>query len=252
VLLKITSTTEPATDLGFLLHKNPANLHSVDTGIGKAHVFYTEATAQRCTACLLLELDPVELVRGAQQLEDYVNDRPYVSSSYMTVAISRVLGTALAGNCTRRPELVITKLPLQITVEVIRARGGAEILRKLFEPLGYCVHAAPIPLDENFPEWGESDYFRLTLTATVTVHDLLSHIYVLFPVLDDQKHYFVGDDEVEKCGWPSCENRSLSEANRPTVASSSMDGMRSPKSGSATHSISVALRNEVLCSHAAR
>jgi 3' terminal RNA ribose 2'-O-methyltransferase Hen1 len=206
VLLKITSTAEPATDLGFLLHKNPANLHSADTGIGKAHVFYTDATPQRCTACLLLELDPVELVRGAQQLEDYVNDRPYVSSSYMTVAISRVLGTALAGNCKRRPELVETKLPLEITVEVIRSRGGAEILRRLFEPLGYRVNATAIPLDEKFAEWGESDYFRLTLAANATVHDALSHIYVLFPVLDDQKHYYVGDDEVEKLlrhgeGW---------------------------------------------------
>jgi 3' terminal RNA ribose 2'-O-methyltransferase Hen1 len=208
VLLSITNTAEPATDLGYLLHKNPANLHSAEFGLGKAHVFYTSATTRRCTACLLLELDPVELVRGARQLEDYVNDRLYVSSSYLTVAMGRVFGTALAGNCKNRPELVSTKLPLEITAEVIRSRGGAVILRKLFEPLGYSVDATPIPLDEKFPEWGESYYFRLTIAGSATVHDALSHLYVLLPVLDEQKHYYIGDDEVDKLlrhgeGWLS-------------------------------------------------
>jgi 3' terminal RNA ribose 2'-O-methyltransferase Hen1 len=174
---------------------------------GKAFVFYTEASSERCTACLLLEIDPVSLVRGAQQqLEDYVNDRPYVASSYMTVAISRVFGTALAGNCQKRPELVGTKLPLEAVVEVIRSPGGADMLRKLFEPLGYTVETSPIPLDENFPEWGAGHYFRLSLRAQTTVHDLLTHLYVLLPVLDDKKHYYIGDAEVEKLlrhgeGW---------------------------------------------------
>lgn len=206
MLLRITSTAERATDLGFLLHKNPANLHSADLTFGKVHVFYSEASEERCTACLLLEINPVELVRGAQQLEDYVNDRPYVSSSYLTVAIGRAFGTALAGNCKQRPELVAVKLPLEITVEVVRARGGVDVLRKIFEPLGYVVTADAIPLDEEFPEWGMSPYFRLTLSANVTVHDVLSHLYVLLPVLDDRKHYYIGDAEVDKLlrhgeGW---------------------------------------------------
>ncbi|HZQ56238.1 MAG TPA: 3' terminal RNA ribose 2'-O-methyltransferase Hen1 [Bryobacteraceae bacterium] len=194
------------TDLGFLLHKNPANLHSAELPFGKAYVFYSNAAERRCTACLLLELDPVDLVRGGQQLEEYVNDRPYVASSYLTVAMGRIFGTALAGNCQKRPELVDTKLPLEITVEVIRARGGADILHKLFDPLGYHVGAMPIPLDEKFADWGASPYFRLTLGAHTTIHDVLSHLYVLLPVLDDEKHYYIGDAEVDKLlrrgeGW---------------------------------------------------
>ncbi len=205
MLLQISSSAPSATDLGFLLHKNPANLHSADVSFGRAHVFYTQADATRCTACLLLELDPVELVRGAGQLEDYVNDRPYVASSYLTVAIGRVFGTALAGNCTRRPELVALQLPLTLTVEVVRVRGGEDVLRKLFEPLGYRVEVQALPMDDQFPEW-RSPYFRLVLQAQVTVQDALAHLYVLLPVLDDQKHYYVGADEVEKLlrrgeGW---------------------------------------------------
>jgi 3' terminal RNA ribose 2'-O-methyltransferase Hen1 len=206
MLLKISSTAPQATDLGFLLHKNPANLHEVEMPFGKAFVFYTEASSERCTACLLLEIDPVGLVRGAQQLEDYVNDRPYVASSYMTVALSRVFGTALAGHCQKRPELIGTKLPLEAAVEVIRSPGGADMLRKLFEPLGYTVGASPIPLDENFPEWGTGHCFRLSLSAQTTVHNLLTHLYVLLPVLDEKKHYYIAEAEVEKLlrhgeGW---------------------------------------------------
>jgi len=208
VLISISTTAPNATDLGFLLHKNPANLHSVELSFGKAHVFYPNATPQHCTACLLLEINPVELVRGAQQLEDYVNDRPYVASSYLTVAIGRLFGTALSGNCQKWPELVDKKWPLAITVEVVRVRGGADVLRKIFEPLGYQVTATQHPLDNHFPEWGESRYLRLTLAADMTVHDALSHLYVLLPVLDDQKHYYVGDAEVDKLmrhgeGWLS-------------------------------------------------
>jgi 3' terminal RNA ribose 2'-O-methyltransferase Hen1 len=206
VLVSITSTSPQATDLGYLLHKNPANLHETELSFGHAYVFYPEATPERCTACLLADINPVELVRGAQQLEDYVNDRPYVASSFLTVAIGRVFGTALAGNCQQRPELVQEKLALKIEVEVIRARGGAELLTRLFAPLGYGVNAQPVPLDEAYPEWGGSRYFRLTLEIQETVHDALSHLYVLLPVLDDDKHYYVGDAEVDKLlrhgeGW---------------------------------------------------
>lgn len=197
MLLSITNTGPQATDLGFLLHKNPANMHTAELSFGNAYVFYSEAAAERCTACLLVEVNSVELVRDARQLEDYVNDRPYVASSYLTVAIGRVFGTALAGNCVKRPDLVATALALTIVVEVVRARGGADLLHRLFEPLGYRVDAQPLPSDR---------YFCLTLTASTTVHDALSHLYVLLPVLDDDKHYYVGDAEVEKLlrhgeGW---------------------------------------------------
>jgi len=206
LLLTLSQTGPQAESISFLLHKHPANLHVVELPFGNATVFYTETTDEKFTVQLLLAIDPVELVRGAQQLEQYVNDRPYVASSYLTVAMGRVFGTAMAGNCKKRPELVDTKLPLTVVVEVIRSLGGEQVLHKLFEPLGYKVSVTRHSLDEKFPEWGESPYFRLALEANATVRDTLTHLYVLMPVLDDQKHYYVGDAEVEKLlsrgeGW---------------------------------------------------
>src|SRR5438876_6673429 len=109
MLLTITNTHQPATDLGYLLHKNPARLHTFELSFGKAHVFYPEASDERCTAALLLDIDPVGLVRGrrgpgSEGLEQYVNDRPYVASSFLSVALSQIFGTALSGRSKERPE----------------------------------------------------------------------------------------------------------------------------------------------------
>lgn len=204
MLLTITTTHQPATDLGYLLHKNPARLHSFELSFGEAHVFYPEATADRCTAALLLDVDPIGLVRNRRgpgqggTLDQYVNDRPYVASSFLSVAISRVFGSALGGRSKDRPELAATPIPLQAKISVLPCRGGEGFLRRLFEPLGYRVEARRHPLDTTFPEWGESTYYTVELTGHSRLQDLLTHIYVLIPVLDNEKHYWVGDDEVEK------------------------------------------------------
>lgn len=205
MLLTIANAMEPATDLGFLLHKNPARVQSFEVPHGVAHVFYPEATATRCTAVLLLEVDPIGLVRHRRgpageghALEQYVNDRPYVASSFLSVAIARVFGSALGGRCKERAELVHQPLPLTAQIAALPCRGGEPFLRKLFEPLGYEVVAKPHVLDDSFPEWGPSRYFTVTLIQKVPLQVLLTHLYVLIPVLDDDKHYWVGDDEVEK------------------------------------------------------
>src|SRR6266702_5006646 len=213
MLLTLTTTHSPATDLGYLLRKNPARPQSFSLSFGKAHVFYPEATGERCTVALLVEVDPVGLVRNRRgpsgeggALEQYVNDRPYAASSFLSVALADVFGSALSGKSKERPELADTPLPLCVKFSALPCRGGEEFLRKLFEPLGYTVSARRLPLDEKFSDWGESAYHRVELEARLPLQRLLSHLYVLVPVLDNDKHYWVGDDEVEKLlrhgeGW---------------------------------------------------
>ena len=207
MLLTIRTTHVPATDLGFLLHKHPDRLQSFELPFGQAHVFYPEAEESAATAALLLDVDPVGLVRGAGGTSDqYVNDRPYVASSFLAVAIARIFGTALGGRCERRPELAASPIPLEARLAALSCHGGEGLLRRLFEPLGYAVTADPHLLDPAVPEWGASRYFTVTLRAACRLSELLSHLYVLVPVLDDDKHYWVGDPEVEKLvrhgeGW---------------------------------------------------
>jgi 3' terminal RNA ribose 2'-O-methyltransferase Hen1 len=213
MLLTIRATAHPATDLGYLLHKNPARLQSFELSFGHAHVFYPEATDDACTAALLLDVDPIGLVRGRKgppgeggQLEQYVNDRPFVASSFLSVALAQVLRSAMAGQSKERPVLAQASLPLEARLAVVPCRGGEPVLRRLFEPLGYEVAVEAHLLDQANPDWGMSRYFTLTLRADCRLSELLTHLYVLVPVLDDDKHYWVGDDEVDKLlrhgeGW---------------------------------------------------
>jgi 3' terminal RNA ribose 2'-O-methyltransferase Hen1 len=215
MLLTLTTMHEPADDLGYLLGKNPSRCQSFPLSFGQAYVFYPDVSPTRCTAALLLDIDPVGLVRNRRGpsgeghlLQQYVNDRPYVASSFLSVAIAQVFGSALAGRSRERPQLAETPLPLEARLAVLPCRGGEGFLRRLFEPLGYTIAAQRHPLDVQFPEWGDSPYYTVALTGRCRLRDLLSHLYVLIPVLDNDKHYWVGDAEIEKLlrhgeGWLS-------------------------------------------------
>ncbi|MFE9678972.1 3' terminal RNA ribose 2'-O-methyltransferase Hen1 [Streptomyces sp. NPDC006259] len=220
MFLTITTTgtpERPATDLGFLLHKHPGKAQAFSTSYGTAHVLYPEADAERCTAALLLEVDAVALVRrgkgkgrgGAPDaaLAQYVNDRPYAASSLLAVALGGVFSSAMRGVCAAKPELPPRPRPLRVEVPALPARGGPDLVRRLFEPLGWTVVAEPVALDARFPDWGDSRYVRLVLESeALTLAEALRHLYVLLPVLDDAKHYWVSPDEVDKllragAGW---------------------------------------------------
>jgi 3' terminal RNA ribose 2'-O-methyltransferase Hen1 len=171
-------------------------------------VFYPEAAEQRCTAALLLEIDPIGLARGhrrtgtggpeAFSLAEYVNDRPYAASSMLAVALGKVFRTAMTGRCDARPDLAARPLPLEISIPALSCRGGADLAQRLLQPLGWDVQASGIPLDPQLPEWGDSHYFTVRLAGRARLADALSHLYVLLPVLDDSKHYWVDDAEIDK------------------------------------------------------
>ncbi len=202
MLLTITSTHQPATDLGYLLGKHPGRMQELELNSGIARMFYTETTLERCTAVLLLEVDHVGLVRKEGNdtfaLDQYVNDRPFVASSLVANAIAKCYGGAMNGHCKDRPELAQTAIPLETKIAIVSARGGEDMLCRLFAPLGYSIELEHHPLDEQFPEWGESRYFTLTLRNTITISALLTHLYVLLPVLDNEKHYYISQEESQK------------------------------------------------------
>lgn len=237
MLLTITTTHRPATDLGYLLHKHPGRLQSFPQSSGVAHVFYPQADDDRCTVALLLEVDPVALVRGRREgdtgfpLGRYVNDRPYAASSLLAVALKSVFTTAAAGVCRQRPELVEVPLPLEIGLPALpvgtvpgstvpgpaaspdaapsldaasspdtdpRSPAAAALVERLFAPLGWAVDAVAHPVDPQVPQWGDAPVVTVTLRGTVRLADALHQLYVLLPVLDGGQHYWVADAEVDK------------------------------------------------------
>jgi 3' terminal RNA ribose 2'-O-methyltransferase Hen1 len=201
VLLTITYAGPHAPDLGFLLHKHPDSVSDRDLAFGTLTVFYPENGPERATVALVLDLDPIALMRGARGaagLDQYINDRPYVASSRTSVALREAFSTALAGRSKERPDLVDRPLLLRARLPAVRARGGPEKVGRLFAPLGYEIFVARPSLAPAALASDESDVVSVEIAGEQTVHDLLSHLYVLLPVLDAGKHYVVGPAEVEK------------------------------------------------------
>ena len=203
MLLTITYTGHDTQNLGYLLHKNPERAQQFDISYGKAYVFYPEVSDEKTTAALLLDIDPLDLAKGKVGsgqggLFDYVNDRPYTCSSFMSTAIARIFNTALSGKCAHMQELADTPLDLSATLYSLKDNGYEGLAAQLFEPLGYQVKTERTVLDEKFPEWGASPYINLTISGKVKLSDLLKHIYVLIPVFDTQKHYYIDESEIRK------------------------------------------------------
>jgi 3' terminal RNA ribose 2'-O-methyltransferase Hen1 len=220
VLLTITTTHEPADQLG----KHPDRAHRVELSFGSALVCFPVVQPRRCTAALVVDVDPARPGRagrsaggsaggsrgGAGTLEQFVNDRPYAASSLLSVAIGRALGSALRGQCRDLPELAATALPLELGVPAVR--DGDDLAERLFAPLGWQVERRPLggqrPLGEPVEQrpLGEpvedhplgGPVVGLRLTGTLRLADALSHVYLLLPVLDDAKHHRIGPDEADK------------------------------------------------------
>ena len=211
MLLTITYKGKNTQELGFLLHKNPDRAQQFELAYGKAYVFYPEVSDESTTAALLLDIDPLDLARGKVGsrdggLFDYVNDRPYAATSFLSTAMVRIFGTAMNGKCDKRQELADTPLDLTARLASLKDNGDTELAKQLFEPLGYTVTVSRTQLDEKFPEWGISPYIDLTISGKVKLSELLNHIYVLIPVFDKQKHYYMAEDEIKKLlehgeGW---------------------------------------------------
>ncbi|MGF1656861.1 MAG: 3' terminal RNA ribose 2'-O-methyltransferase Hen1 [Verrucomicrobiales bacterium] len=213
MFLTIETDHPQANDLSYLLHKHPDKLQTFSQAFGQAHVFYPENSPQRSKVAVLLEIDPIGLVRRKGgpsgegfSLDQYVNDRSYVASSFLSVTMADLFSTAMNGRCKDKPDQVETVFPFVAHLPALPCRGGEHFLRQLFEPLGYVVDAQSQLLDPAFPDWGASKCFNVTLRGSFRLQDLLRHLYVLIPVLDNDKHYWVGQDEVEKLlkrgeGW---------------------------------------------------
>ena len=199
MLITITNKTEPATDLGYLLHKHPDRIHQIDLAFGQATVFFPVANTDLCTACLFVDVDPLAVVGGRGSLghvdAPYVNDRPYVGSSLLSSAITKVFGTALSGRCKERPDLVEAQLELTIKIPALNVKGGESLLRRLFEPLGYLVQIGDGHSDDGHSGSGP---FTVELSAIKSIREVLSQLSLLIPVADGHVHQWVDETHVAK------------------------------------------------------
>jgi len=125
MLLTITTTRAPATDLGYLLHKNPERLQSFPLSFGartsstrrRPRTLHRRAAAG-CRSDRLVRRKGGPAGEG-HALEQYVNDRPYVASSFLERRHRAGVRTAMTGRSKERQELAEARLPLEAKLAVV-------------------------------------------------------------------------------------------------------------------------------------
>ena len=186
MLLTISTTHRPATDLGICCTRTrPARRPSSSPSAAPRLLpgSYAPALHHRHTTALLLDIDPLKLVRGpGTVLTDYVNDRPYFSSSLLSVAMARVFGTAMSGRAKQRQELAETPIRLKAALTAVPCRGAGTPSSRTGSGRS-ATRSRPRPTRRR-----SVPYHNVRLRATKTLAELLNHVYVLLPVADNRKH----------------------------------------------------------------
>ena len=186
VLLLLTTTRRPATDLGRLLALESGEVHEFAVPGGIATLHLPEVSAHRCTAAVFLEWHH----RGSDLGDDQAGAGgrapvpAHVTSDMLADAVSLVFRNALAGASGHRyPHLLRAALPLEIVIPQFPCQAGVHLAERLFGPLGWRVLVDPVLLDARHPEWGDTGHSALTLRGTISLADAVTHLSVLLPVL---------------------------------------------------------------------
>lgn len=205
----LTSIGPAAADLSFLLRKHPDKVQRFDLPTGVATVFFPESSAERAEMTMVLTVDPIELIRNKSirhgagfPLGQFVNDRPYATTSLVSHAVAKVFSSAMTGGLASDPEAPFRRTDITLRLPALpvvahRELAGADLVRALFEPLGWTIAATPLPADPQHPEWGDSRYLDVTLSAHTTVADALRQFCALVPVVTDAQHYWVSSNQAE-------------------------------------------------------
>jgi 3' terminal RNA ribose 2'-O-methyltransferase Hen1 len=201
MMLSIACKNLSEEELGFLLHKNPARVHPLDLSFGKVYVFFDEPPeGHQAQVCLLVDVDPLAMVQGRGGLghQDalYVNDRPYVASSLLASAVTKVFGTALSGRCKERPELVDREIEWTFAMPFVARGSMLNALFHLFEPLGYEFDPDLLNYDSSVDYATSARPILTRIAVRTTLSEALSHLVVLIPVLDGENHRWVDDGDL--------------------------------------------------------
>jgi hypothetical protein len=175
MLLTISTTHRPATVLGPLLQRDLDDVDLEPLPFGHAMVCFSQADDRRCTAAVMVH---------AQR----------DGSSQLGMALAEVFAPTIHGFGGTEPALAARALPFEVDVPVLPTGGGAALVRRLFEPLGYQVTTAPVPADAVPVADDEPGELAVTISGVVCASQLLAHLSVLLPVLDAGDHRAPADE----------------------------------------------------------
>lgn len=208
--LTIKAIGENSRVISYLLSKNPSNLYDRDEKGSRVRLVYTAFTEEETELLIYVTPDPVELVRNSPNTFDitqYINDREFAVSSLFCSYIKSALATALNG----KPKddfikWVDYKFDLILGFGPVASDLPDAVIESIFTPIGYEVKIERGITDYSFKLKSRSSARYINLTGRQTLQNAIRHLFILIPVLDNYKHYYMDKSEVDKLerygtGW---------------------------------------------------
>jgi 3' terminal RNA ribose 2'-O-methyltransferase Hen1 len=208
--LTIQASGDNVQAISYLLAKNPNNLYERNHKGHLVRLFYSKFTETELEVTIFVTPDPIEMVKNNSNSYDithYINDREFAVSSIFCSFIRSALGTALNGQ-PKEEHLKWVNHPFSFNFEFgpVVSSLSDEKLMNLFEPIGYEVTINRPEIEYSFPIKTKSSARYLSIKGMKTLQEGLRHLFVLIPVIDNYKHYFIDEKEIEKLerygeGW---------------------------------------------------
>ncbi|WP_407270561.1 3' terminal RNA ribose 2'-O-methyltransferase Hen1 [Radiobacillus sp. PE A8.2] len=208
--LTIHATGENVQVLSFLLAKNPTNLYERESKGHLVRMFYSKFMPSEVEATIFVTPDSIELVKNnnnAYDITHYINDREFAVSSIFTSLIRSALATALNGNTKEEYQAWVKHcFPFTFGFGPVSTDLSDEQITNLFEPLGYEIDIEKRELDYDFSLKTTNHVRYINIHGTTTLQTGLRQLFVLIPVLDNYKHYYIDEKEIDKLqrygeGW---------------------------------------------------
>ncbi|PYF06198.1 3' terminal RNA ribose 2'-O-methyltransferase Hen1 [Ureibacillus chungkukjangi] len=208
--LTIRGTGQDIQVISYLLAKNPNNLYERRVSGHLVRMFFSQFSEEEVEVTFFVTPDPIELSRNNSKVYDitsYINDREFVVSSIFCTFLRTALGTALNGKPVEEYEPWVNHpFPLEFSFGPVASQLTDQDIQSLFQPLGYAVEITYGEADYNMDFKSKSSARFITLKGSTTLQMGLRQLFVLIPVLDNYKHYYIDEQEVEKIvrygeGW---------------------------------------------------
>ncbi|WP_342431763.1 3' terminal RNA ribose 2'-O-methyltransferase Hen1 [Neobacillus sp. FSL H8-0543] len=196
--LSLTVRGTGAETVSYLIAKNPTNLYERNEKGFKVRLVYPTFTNDEAEFLIYVQPDPIDLARNSAEKYDitsYINDREFAVSSIFVSAIRKALGTALNGKPDEEyTEWVDHPFVMELNFGPVATDLNDREIEDLFKPIGYKV-----TIESGVSTFREKSSAKfITITGEQTVQNALKHISTLIPVIDNYKHYFIDEREVEK------------------------------------------------------
>jgi 3' terminal RNA ribose 2'-O-methyltransferase Hen1 len=191
MLLSISVEGAGADTLSYVVQKHPAKIFEK----GNLRLFFPKYDKNASSLVAMAEFPEFKLWdKDTPGADAYVSSREYALSSLFCRELKGAFGTVLSGKYKDEKDQKMAETPLEVVVDALPLATSLtdEQLRSLFQPLRYAGFTPSYTVDHSYQyPWMPQRHrvLELALRGQKTIREVLRHLLVLIPAIDNYTHY---------------------------------------------------------------